>query len=105
MYRHTDGTTPCESKRFFSATRLSNPKSLLKRKNRHFLEVNGIIIKLYLLVLFLHGELLLLDHFELVSEVELCGFLLQFGEFVFIFGHLLEGGLNTEKLIMKPLVV
>jgi len=43
-----------------------------------------------LLVLFLKRELLLLDDLQLVSEIELSCLLLQLGEFVLIFGHLLQ---------------
>lgn len=44
----------------------------------------------YLLLLLLQRELLLLHHLELVAEVELSGLLLQLGEFVFVFGDLLQ---------------
>ena len=45
----------------------------------------------YLLLLFFQCELLLLDNLELITEVEFGGLLLQFGEFVFVFGNLLQG--------------
>lgn len=49
-----------------------------------------------LLVLFLHGELLLFHLFQLITEIEFGGLLLQFGEFVLIFGYFAEGRLDTN---------
>lgn len=45
---------------------------------------------------FFQGELLLLDHLKLVTEVEFGSLLLQFGEFVLVFGNLLESWLDTD---------
>lgn len=53
--------------------------------------------KIYLLVFFFKGEFLLLDDLQLVTEVEFGGLLLELGEFVFIFGYLLQGRLNAGK--------
>lgn len=49
----------------------------------------------YLLVFFFKCEFLLLDNLELVTEVEFGGLLLKLGEFVFVFGYLLQGRLNA----------
>ena len=46
-------------------------------------------------LLILHGELLLLDSLELISEVELCGLLLELGEFVLVFGNFLQCRLDA----------
>lgn len=51
--------------------------------------------KTNLLLLLLQGELLLLDHLQLVAEVELGRLLLQLGEFVLVLGHLLQRGLDA----------
>jgi len=47
--------------------------------------------------LLVHGELLLLDGLELIPEVELGGLLLQLGELVLVFRHLLQGRFDAEK--------
>lgn len=52
----------------------------------------------YLLLLLLQCEFLLLDHLELVAEVEFSGLLLQLGKFVFVFGDLLQGWLNAARM-------
>lgn len=44
----------------------------------------------YLLLLFFHGEFFLLNHFELITEIEFGGLLLQFSEFVLVFRHLFQ---------------
>lgn len=49
----------------------------------------------YLFLFLLQGELLLLNNLELVTEVEFGGLLLQLREFVLVFGHLLQCGLNA----------
>ena len=45
----------------------------------------------------IHRELLLLNSLELVSYIELCGFLLKLGKLVLILGHLLERGFYAVK--------
>lgn len=57
----------------------------------------------YLLLLLLQRELLLLHHLELVAEVELSGLLLQLGEFVFVFGDLLQGWLDAKVIRMQSI--
>lgn len=59
----------------------------------------------YLLLLLLQRELLLLHHLELVAEVELSGLLLQLGEFVFVFGDLLQGWLDAVNRNNNRLVI
>ena len=56
-------------------------------------------INAHLLIFFFQGEFLLLDNFELVTEVEFGGLLLELGEFVLVFGNLLESGLDAERKI------
>lgn len=46
--------------------------------------------KIYLFVFLFKGEFLLFDNLQLVTEVEFCSLLLELGEFVLVFGHLLE---------------
>ena len=46
-------------------------------------------------LLILHGELLLLDSLELISKVELCGLLLELGEFVLVFRNFLQCRLDA----------
>lgn len=48
-----------------------------------------------LLILFLHGELLLFDLFQLITEVEFGRLLLKLGEFVLVFRHLSQGWFDT----------
>lgn len=45
----------------------------------------------YLLLFFFKGEFLLFNNFELITEVKFGGLLLEFGEFVFVFGNLFQG--------------
>lgn len=54
---------------------------------------------IYLFVFFFKGELLLFDDLQLVTEVELGGLLLELGEFVLVFGHLLQCGFDAGKEI------
>lgn len=44
----------------------------------------------YLLVLLLQGELLLLHLFQLITEVKFGGLLLELGELILVFRHLLQ---------------
>lgn len=50
----------------------------------------------YLLVLLLQGEFLLLDLFQLITEIKLGGFLLELGELVLVFRHLLQGWFHAR---------
>lgn len=54
----------------------------------------------YLLVFFFKGEFLLLDNFQLVSEVEFSGLLLELGEFVLVLGNLLQSWFDAAKVIL-----
>lgn len=49
-----------------------------------------------LFFLFLQGEFLLFDRFELITEVEFGSLLLQFGKFVLVFRDFLESGFNAD---------
>lgn len=51
----------------------------------------------YLLVLLLQGELLLLHLFQLIAEVEFSGLLLELGELILVFRHLLQGWFHAEN--------
>lgn len=53
----------------------------------------------YFFVFFFKGEFLLFDNLQLVAEVEFGCLLLELGEFVLIFGHLLECWFNAVKLL------
>lgn len=50
----------------------------------------------YLLVLLLQSEFLLLDLFQLITEIKLGGFLLELGELVLVFRHLLQGWFHAR---------
>lgn len=50
----------------------------------------------YLLIFLFQGEFLLLDLFQLITEIELGGFFLEFGEFVLVLGHLLQSWFHAE---------
>ncbi|KYM81217.1 hypothetical protein ALC53_08288 [Atta colombica] len=52
----------------------------------------------YLLILLLQGEFLLLDLFQLITEIELGGFLLELGKLVLVFRHFLQGRFHTEVI-------
>ena len=52
----------------------------------------------YLLVLFLEGELLLLNLFKLVTEVELGRLLLELGELVLVLGDFLQRGFHANDI-------
>lgn len=62
---------------------------------RNWLASTAAISSTYFFIFFFQGELLLFDDLKLVTEVEFGGLLLKLGEFVFVFGHLLEGWLNA----------
>lgn len=51
----------------------------------------------YLFVFFFKGEFLLLDNFELVTEIEFSCFLLKLGEFVLVFGDLFQCRLHARE--------
>ncbi|KYN00662.1 hypothetical protein ALC62_08520 [Cyphomyrmex costatus] len=50
----------------------------------------------YLLILLLQGEFLLLDLFQLITEIEFGGFLLELGKLVLVLRHFLQGRLHAE---------
>lgn len=50
----------------------------------------------YLFVLFLQGELLLLDLFQLITEIEFGGFLLELGKLVLVFRHFFQSWFHAE---------
>lgn len=51
----------------------------------------------YFFVFFFQGEFFFLHYFQLVSEVEFRCFLLEFCEFVFVFGNLLQSWFDAER--------
>lgn len=51
----------------------------------------------YLLVLLLQGEFLLLDLFQLITEIKLGGFLLELGELVLVFRYFLQGWFHAKR--------
>lgn len=57
----------------------------------------------YLFVFLFKGEFLLFDNLQLVTEVEFGGLLLEFGEFVLVFGYLLECRFEAREIIIKNL--
>lgn len=68
-------------------------KRFTSRRREDFIEND----RPYLLVLLLQGEFLLLDLFQLITEIKLGGFLLELGELVLVFGHFLQGWFHAER--------
>ena len=71
----------------------------------HYLEILHLLqyivfikfrITAYLLVFILHCEFLLFHLLKLITEIEFGGLLLQFGEFVLIFGYFSQRWFDTE---------